>query len=39
MVTLHYVKWFYGSRTRGDNFTPRYKLDDQLVALNFNMWW
>lgn len=38
-ITLHYVKWFYGSRTRGDNNTPPYLLDDQVVALNFNMWW
>ncbi|HWA74186.1 MAG TPA: hypothetical protein VG937_17705 [Polyangiaceae bacterium] len=38
-ITLHYVKWFYGSRTRGDNNTPLYLLDDQVVALNFNMWW
>lgn len=38
-VTLQYVKWFYGDRTRGDNNTPLYLLDDQVVALNFNMWW
>ncbi len=38
-ISLHYVKWFYGAHTRGDNLVPRYQLDDQLVALNFNMWW
>lgn len=38
-VTLQYVKWFYGKHTRGDNYTARYLLDDQVVALNFNMWW
>lgn len=38
-ITVHYVKWFYGPRTRSDNNLPPYQLDDQLVALNFNMWW
>jgi hypothetical protein len=38
-VTLQYAKWFYGKRTHGDNNTPLYLLDDQVVALNFNMWW
>lgn len=40
-INLMYAKWFYGPRTRNDGTglrTPE-RLDDQLVALNFNMWW
>lgn len=40
-INLHYVKWFYGPRTRSDANYPRLRdeLDDQLFGLNFNMWW
>ncbi len=41
MVQLIYAKWFYGPRTRNEGTglrTPE-RLDDQMVALNFNMWW
>ncbi|MGC4086910.1 MAG: hypothetical protein QM756_03220 [Polyangiaceae bacterium] len=38
-ITLTYVKWFLGDHSRADNFIPRYLLDDQVVALNFNMYW
>lgn len=40
-INLVYAKWFYGSRTRNEGTgerTPE-RLDDQLLALNFNMWW
>jgi hypothetical protein len=40
-ISLRYAKWFYGSKTRteatGDRSISR--IDDQLVALNFNMYW
>jgi hypothetical protein len=38
-LTLKYAKWFYGSHTRRDEGRAASELDDQLVALNFNMWW
>jgi hypothetical protein len=41
MVQLIYAKWFYGDRTRNEGTglrTPE-RLDDQMLALNFNMWW
>lgn len=38
-LTLSYVKWFFGSRSRADNFIAPYLLDDQVVALNYNMYW
>ncbi len=40
-IQLMYVKWFYGSGTRNEGTGERTmeRLDDQLVALNFNMWW
>ncbi len=40
-VSLRYVKWFYGSRTRTEATGERSidRIDDQLVALNFNMYW
>lgn len=40
-INLIYVHWFYGSRTRNEGTgerTPE-RLDNQLLALNFNMWW
>ena len=40
-IQLIYAKWFYGERTRNEGTglrTPE-RLDDQMVALNFNMWW
>jgi hypothetical protein len=40
-IQLMYAKWFYGDRTRNEGTglrTPE-RLDDQMVALNFNMWW
>jgi hypothetical protein len=39
-IMLLYAKWFYGSNTHPENSSvvaPR--LDDQLVALNVNIWW
>lgn len=41
VITLKYVKWWYGERTRSQGATglPPERLDDQLFALNFNMWW
>jgi hypothetical protein len=40
-LTLLYAKWFYGSETHKDGSDSRQmdRLDDQLVALSFNMWW
>jgi hypothetical protein len=38
-LTLKYAKWFYGAHTRRDDGRPATQLDDQLIALNFNMWW
>ena len=41
-LTLSYVKWFLGAHTHIDGKYPRYtqrKIDDQMIALNFNMWW
>jgi hypothetical protein len=40
-VNLMYARWFYGSRTRNEGTgerTPE-RLDNQLLALNFNLWW
>ena len=39
-IMLLYAKWFYGTNTHPENssvIVPR--LDDQLVALNVNIWW
>jgi hypothetical protein len=39
-ISLMYAKWFYGARTHGETsgvLPPRY--DDQLFALNVNIWW
>ena len=42
-IALSYVKWFLGKNTHLDGLNPRAngygKIDDQMVALNFNMWW
>jgi hypothetical protein len=41
-ITLLYGKWFYGSNTHPDASSivaPDGRLDDQLIALNVNMWW
>jgi hypothetical protein len=40
-LSLIYGKWFYGPNTRNEGTglrTPD-RLDDNLFALNFNMWW
>jgi hypothetical protein len=40
-INLMYARWFYGSRTRNEGTgerTPE-RLDNQLFALNFNLWW
>jgi len=40
-LTLNYVKWFYGERSRNEGTGLRSpdRLDDQLIALSYNMWW
>jgi hypothetical protein len=39
-LNLMYARWFFGERTRKDgSFTPAFRLDDSMVALNFTMWW
>ena len=40
-IQLIYAKWFYGPRTRneGTGLRTQERLDDQMLALNFNMWW
>jgi hypothetical protein len=40
-LMLMYGKWFYGPRTRNEGTglrTPD-RMDDQMFALNFNIWW
>jgi hypothetical protein len=40
--TLIYGKWFYGPNTHPDASSlvaPDGRLDDQLIALNVNVWW
>ncbi|HEY4395790.1 MAG TPA: hypothetical protein VGP64_17095 [Polyangia bacterium] len=40
--TLLYGKWFYGANTHPDASSlvaPDGRLDDQLIALNVNVWW
>jgi hypothetical protein len=40
-INLIYARWFYGSHTRNEGTgerTPE-RLDSQLLALNYNMWW
>lgn len=41
VVQIIYARWFYGSRTRNEGTGERTpdRLDDELFALNFNMWW
>lgn len=40
-LQLMYAKWFYGeeSRNEGTGLRTPERLDDQMIALNFNMWW
>jgi hypothetical protein len=43
-IMLLYAKWFYGTHTHPefssiDNSLPFPRLDDQLIALNVNVWW
>jgi hypothetical protein len=40
-INIMYARWFYGSKTRNEGTgerTPE-RLDNQLLALNFNLWW
>jgi hypothetical protein len=40
-LQIMYAKWFFGPRTRNEGTGERSQeqLDDQLFALNLNMWW
>jgi hypothetical protein len=40
-ITLLYAKWLYGSHSHpeGSSVTPGDRLDDQLFALNAQIWW
>jgi hypothetical protein len=40
-ITLLYAKWFYGphSHPEGSSVTPGDRLDDQLFALDAQIWW
>ncbi len=41
-ITLLYAKWFYGSRSHPEasqSTSASGKIDDQLIALNVNIWW
>ncbi len=41
-IALIYGKWFYGPNTHPDAssiIAPDGRLDDQLIALNVNLWW
>jgi hypothetical protein len=41
-IALIYGKWFYGPNTHPDGssiIAPDGRLDDQLIALNVNLWW
>ncbi|HXU06395.1 MAG TPA: hypothetical protein VN903_35810 [Polyangia bacterium] len=43
-IMLLYAKWFYGPNTHPEyssltSSLPLPRLDDQLIALNVNMWW
>jgi hypothetical protein len=43
-VQLIYARWFYGDHTHPEysslsNNLPLPRLDDQLIAINVNMWW
>jgi hypothetical protein len=40
-VVLSYTRWFYGEKTHGEapnDYLPS-ELDNQMLALNFGMWW
>ena len=40
-LNIMYARWFYGSKTRNEGTgerTPE-RLDNQLLALNINLWW
>lgn len=40
-IVVSYVKWFLGPHTHYDGLNPRSstRIDDQMITLNFNMWW
>jgi hypothetical protein len=43
-IMLLYARWFYGTTTHPEystvtNSLPLPRLDDQLIAVNVNMWW
>jgi hypothetical protein len=43
-IMLLYAKWLYGAHTHPEyssltNSLPLPRLDDQLIALNVNIWW
>jgi hypothetical protein len=40
-VWVSYTRWFYGEHTHGEAAMdfPHYKLDNQMFALTFGMWW
>jgi hypothetical protein len=41
-ISLIYAKWFYGTDTHREYSSGTFdfqRLDDQLIALNVNMWW
>jgi len=41
-ITLLYAKWFYGTESHREYSSGTFdfqRLDDQLFALNVNMWW
>jgi hypothetical protein len=43
-IMLLYARWFYGTNTHPEystvtNSLPLVRLDDQLIAVNVNMWW
>jgi hypothetical protein len=40
-ITLLYAKWLYGphSHAEASSITPGSRLDDQLLALNVQIWW
>jgi hypothetical protein len=43
-IMLLYAKWFYGDNTHPEYSVltpslPLPRLDDQLIAVNVNMWW
>ena len=43
-IMVLYAKWFYGDNTHPEYSVltpslPLPRLDDQLIAVNVNMWW